>query len=80
MEILKLIDGVGYIMPQDDLVSLQVNDVTTISLYISLDGDNYVPLQEGISISEPSIINLADCQIGMYIKVVSSNDIEIKYM
>ena len=80
MEILKLVDGIGYIMPQDDLVSLQINDVTTISIYISLDGYTYVPLKEGISIDEQSIINLTDCQIGIYIKVVSSNDIEIKYM
>lgn len=59
---------------------LQVNGATTIDLWVSVDGETYILHTSGISIADPDIINLVNCKFMMFLKVVSTNNVDIKLL
>ena len=65
---------------KSDTAMLQVNGATTLDLWVSVDGETYILHTSGISISDPDIINLVNCRFMMFLKVVSTNNVDIKLL
>ena len=59
---------------------LQVEGDTTINILISVDGDDWVTHTSGIAISGIDIINLVNAKFMMYLKIQSTNNVEINLL
>ena len=59
---------------------LQVEGDTTINILISVDGDDWVTHTSGIAISGIDIINLVNGKFMMYLKIQSTNNVEINLL
>lgn len=81
---LELVDNNGMFEAVVNLKSekamLQVEGDTTINLLISIDGEDWVTHTENISINGIDIINLVNAKFMMYLKIQSTNNVEINLL
>ena len=59
---------------------LQVEGDTTINLLISVDGEDWVAHTSDIAISGIDILNLVNAKFMMYLKIQSTNNVEINLL
>lgn len=65
---------------KDEIAMLQVEGDTTINILISVDGDDWVTHTSSIAISGIDIINLVNGKFMMYLKIQSTNNVEINLL
>ena len=59
---------------------LQVEGDTTINLLISVDGEDWVAHTSDLAISGIDILNLVNAKFMMYLKIQSTNNVEINLL
>lgn len=59
---------------------VQVEGDTTINILISVDGEDWVTHTSDIAISGIDIINLVNAKFMMYLKIQSTNNVEINLL
>lgn len=59
---------------------VQVEGDTTINILISVDGEDWVTHTSSIAISGVDIINLVNAKFMMYLKIQSTNNVEINLL
>ena len=65
---------------KSEKVMLQVEGDTSINILISVDGDDWVVHTSNVVIEGIDIINLVNAKFMMYIKIESSNNVEINLL
>lgn len=66
--------------PKSETVMLQVKGATVLSLLISVDGITYVEHTSNINITNTDIVNIVNAKFMMYLKIQSTNNVEIKIL
>lgn len=81
---LELVDNNGMFEAVVNLKSekamVQVEGDTTINILISVDGEDWVTHTSDIAVSGIDIINLVNAKFMMYIKIQSTNNVEINLL
>lgn len=65
---------------KSEKVMLQVEGDTSINILISVDGDDWVAHTSNVVIEGIDIINLVNAKFMMYIKIESTNNVEINLL
>ena len=65
---------------KSEKVMLQVEGDTSINILISVDGDDWVVHTSDVVIEGIDIINLVNAKFMMYVKIESSNNVEINLL
>ena len=65
---------------KSEKVMLQVEGDTSINILISVDGDDWVVHTSNVVIEGIDIINLVNAKFMMYLKIESSNNVEINLL
>lgn len=71
---------IGLMQANSTEVSIQIKGSTTISIEVSVDGETYIPYGDFIEIKDKDIINITSIKFGMMLKIVSTNNVEIKVL
>lgn len=71
---------IGLMQANSTEVSIQIKGSTTISIEVSVDGETYIPYGDSIEIKDKDIINITSIKFGMMLKIVSTNNVEIKVL
>ena len=66
--------------PKSETVMLQVKGATVLSILISVDGITYVEHTSNINITNTDIVNIVNAKFMMYLKIQSTNNVEIKIL
>ncbi len=65
---------------KSEKIMIQVEEATTINLYVSVDGETWIEHTSGIAITDTDIINIVNAKFMMYLKIESSNNVSIKIL
>lgn len=65
---------------KSEKIMIQVEEATTINLYVSVDGETWIEHTTGIVITDTDIINIVNAKFMMYLKIESSNNVTIKIL
>lgn len=84
MKKLELINNNGIyeavVTLKSEKAMVQVEGDTTINLLISVDGEDWVTHTSDIAISGIDILNLVNAKFMMYLKIQSTNNVEINLL
>lgn len=65
---------------KSEKIMIQVEEATTINLYVSVDGETWIEHTSGITITDTDIINIVNAKFMMYLKIESTNNVTIKIL
>lgn len=65
---------------KSEKIMIQVEEATTINLYVSVDGETWIEHTSNITITDTDIINIINAKFMMYLKIESTNNVPVKIL
>ena len=65
---------------KSEKIMIQIEGATSLTLYVSVDGETWVEHTSGITIADTDIINIVNAKFMMYLKIESTNNVPVKIL